>query len=106
MGDDGPRSSLYQKLFRRAMTLPLLSEWLAAMTPTEATIFMAHRFSVPALGVSGYDPQNLRQILAQLRRGRYTLLSIEEIFRRLSEHRPPNRGVAFTIDDGYFDDGQ
>jgi hypothetical protein len=61
------------------MVLPVLPEQLAMLTHSEATIFMAHRFNAPALGISGHNPQNLRHILAQLRRRRYELISIAEL---------------------------
>lgn len=88
------------------MTVPVLPEWLAGLTHSEATIFMAHRFCVPELGISGHSPQNLREILAELRKRRYDLISVEEIFRRLREHETLERAVAFTIDDGYYDVAQ
>src|SRR5689334_9960024 len=106
MNDHPARRSLSRRLFRRLMALPALPEYLAGFTHSEATIFMAHRFCVPELGISGHDPQNLRAILSQLRRRRYDLISIEEIFRRLREREPLERAVAFTIDDGYYDVGQ
>ena len=88
------------------MVLPVLPECVAGFTHSEATIFMAHRFCVPELGISGHDPQNLRRILAQLRKRRYDLISIGEMFRRLRDGEPVKRAVAFTIDDGYYDAGQ
>jgi peptidoglycan/xylan/chitin deacetylase (PgdA/CDA1 family) len=87
------------------MVLPVLPEQLAMLTHSEATIFMAHRFNAPALGISGHNPQNLRHILAQLRRRRYELISIAELFRRLRNGEELKRAVAFTIDDGYSDAG-
>jgi peptidoglycan/xylan/chitin deacetylase (PgdA/CDA1 family) len=45
----------------------------------------------------------LREILGQLRKRRYNLMPLEEVFRRLREGQPMERAVAFTIDDGYFD---
>lgn len=100
------RSGLAKRLFWNAMTLPVLPEWLARVTRSEATIFMAGRFSVPELGISGHDPQGLHQILAHLRKRRYDLISIEELFHRLREGETLERAVAFTIDDGYYDAGQ
>ena len=94
-----------KSVVRKVITLPLLPESLARLTQTRATIFMAHRFSVPELGVSGEDPQALRRILAELRKRRYNLISIEELFRRLRDNEPLERAVVFTIDDGYFDQG-
>ena len=85
------------------MTLPVLPECLAGFTHSEATVFMAHRFCVPELGISGHDPQNLRYVLEQLRKRRYDLISIGEMFRRLREREALERAVAFTIDDGYND---
>ena len=73
---------------------------------TEATIFMAHRFAVPELGVEGHDPQALRLVLADLRRRRYNLIPLEELVRRLRAGERLKRAVAFTIDDGYFDQGR
>jgi peptidoglycan/xylan/chitin deacetylase (PgdA/CDA1 family) len=106
MSDRSSRSNLSRRLFRMAMTTPLLPECLAGFTSSEATIFMAHRFCVPEFGISGHDPQNLRRILAQLRKRRYDLVSIGEIFRRLREGEDLERVVAFTIDDGYYDVGE
>jgi peptidoglycan/xylan/chitin deacetylase (PgdA/CDA1 family) len=69
-----------------------------------ATIFMLHRFALPELGVWGDQPEQLRSGLAYLRRHGHVLISLEEIFQRLSQGTPlPRRAVAFTIDDGYFD---
>jgi peptidoglycan/xylan/chitin deacetylase (PgdA/CDA1 family) len=86
--------------------LPGLPQLLAGATMTEATIFMAHRFAVPELGVEGHDPQTLRLILADLRRRRFNLMPLEELFRRLRAGERLKRAVAFTIDDGYFDEGR
>ena len=103
MRHDPERISLLKRLFQRVMALPLLPECLAALTHSEATILMAHRFCDPDLGISGCDPQNLRRILAELRKRRYDLISVGEIFRRLRDCEALGRAVAFTIDDGYAD---
>ncbi len=86
--------------------MPGLPRLLAGATRTEATVFMAHRFAVPELGVEGHDPQVLRLILTDLRRRRYNLISLEELFQRLRAGERLKRTVAFTIDDGYFEQGR
>jgi peptidoglycan/xylan/chitin deacetylase (PgdA/CDA1 family) len=105
MDDQPGGSSLSKRLFRRVMVLPALPECLAHFTNSEATIFMAHRFCIPELGISGHDPKSLCRILAELRKRQYNLISIGEIFRRIREQEPLERAVAFTIDDGYYDAG-
>ena len=98
--------NLSRRLFRRILALPVLPECIAGLTHADATIFMAHRFCDPETGVSGHNPQALRRVLAHLRKRRYDLTSIGEIFRRLREREPLKRAVAFTIDDGYYEMGQ
>jgi len=66
---------------------------------------MAHRFAVPDLGVKGHDPEALRRVLAELRRWRYDLISLEDAFRRMQNGESMKRAVVFTMDDGYFDQG-
>jgi len=95
--------SFLKRVLLKPLAMPGFAEALAALTDTRATIFMLHRFSVPELGVSGHDPAALRDNLAHLRKQRYDLISVEELFRRLREGEPLKRAVAFTIDDGYFD---
>jgi len=69
-----------------------------------ATVFMFHRFRDPERSVEGHDPATVRRGLEYLRRHRYDLLDLEELVRRLGEDgRSLNRAVAFTIDDGYYD---
>src|SRR5688572_17032016 len=94
-----------KSVFKSVIAWPLLPECLGRLTKTHATVFMSHRFSAPELGVSGQDPQALRQTLAELRKRRYHLISLEELFRRLRQNERIERAVAFTIDDGYLDQG-
>ena len=69
-----------------------------------ASIFMLHRFGKAR---NGHDPLVVRRLLGWLRRNRYELLDLEELFRRLGGAGPPVRhAVAFTIDDGYDDQAE
>lgn len=89
--------------FLKLLWVPGLTQALAALTDTRATIFMLHRFSVPELGVFGHEPAALRNILGHLRKERYNLISLRDLFRRVLSGEPLKRAVVFTIDDGYFD---
>ncbi len=100
-------SDLQVPFLKRVLLKPLLmpgvTRALSAATDTQATIFMLHRFPVPELGVEGHDLAALRRNLAYLRKERYDLISLEEMFRRFREGVPLKKAIAFTIDDGYFD---
>ncbi|HSN99588.1 MAG TPA: polysaccharide deacetylase family protein [Candidatus Nanopelagicales bacterium] len=87
------------------LTLPGMTRSLSFLMRDRAAIFMLHRFSDPERGIRGEDePEALRQALAFLRRERFQLLSLEEVFRRLGGEGPPlERAVAFTLDDGTID---
>jgi len=98
--------SLLKRVLLKPLVAPGFAETISAITDTRASIFMLHRFPVPELGVSGHDLTALRRNLAHLRKKRYDLISLEELFRKLREGEPLKRAVAFTIDDGYFDHAQ
>jgi peptidoglycan/xylan/chitin deacetylase (PgdA/CDA1 family) len=93
----------FKETLLNVLKCPGVTKGLAHFTNTQIGIFMLHRFSVPDLDVSGHQPAALRRNLAYLRKNRYQLLSVGEIFERLSRGETLTRTVAFTIDDGYFD---
>ncbi len=69
-----------------------------------ATVFMLHRFDCPEVGVRGHDLGFLRNSLEYLRKKKYELISLRELYSCLAPETRSVRGaVAFTIDDGYFD---
>src|SRR4051812_41525240 len=98
-----PQSRSMKQSVLKVLAVPGVSNALSYLTSTQASIFMLHRFAVPDLGLPGHDPEALRRNLAYLRKARYNLISLEEMFRRLHLGEPVKRAVAFTIDDGYFD---
>lgn len=68
-----------------------------------ASVLMLHRFTESAVG-RGHPVSLLREQLAALRRERYRLLSLSELFAELDEPgRPLPPTVVFTVDDGYAD---
>lgn len=87
----------------RTLLLPGASLPFATLMKGRATVFMLHHFRWPEMGVEGHDPGILRQFLAYLRRKRFNLLPLDDLFRGFIEGQPLRRAVAFTIDDGYLD---
>jgi peptidoglycan/xylan/chitin deacetylase (PgdA/CDA1 family) len=98
--------SVLKRIFLSPLSAPGVAHAMATVTGTRATIFMLHRFSMPDLGVRGHEPASLRRNLAYLRKQRYQLISLAELFQKILHREPLERAVAFTIDDGYFDHGQ
>ena len=91
------------KRFKRLMVEMLASSPVTALASRRrglASIFMLHRFRKEA---GGHDPLVVRRLLGWLRRHRFEVLDLEELFRRLAEDGPLlRRAVAITIDDGYL----
>ena len=92
------KSSLLRLLLFPGATIPF-----SFAMKGRAVVFMLHRFYDPDREVEGLDPDVLRQGLAYLRKHRYELLPLQELFTRLAEGRSVDRAVVFTIDDGYLD---
>src|SRR5262245_7266960 len=91
-------------VLRDALTVPGVAAPFARLRRGRAVIFMLHRFRQAELGIEGHDPLEVRRGLEYLRRKRYELVSLTEVFERLAgQGRPLDRSVAFTIDDGYLD---
>jgi peptidoglycan/xylan/chitin deacetylase (PgdA/CDA1 family) len=91
-------------VLRDALTVPGLAAPFAVLRRGRAVIFMLHRFRQAEIGIEGHDPSEVRRGLEYLRRKRYELVPLTEVFERLGGRgRPLDRSVAFTMDDGYLD---
>lgn len=96
-----------QRVLLTALTGPVLTPLFAPFMRNRATIFCLHRLQDLDRGTPGHDPQMLRTVLGLLRRERYALVGLEELFRWLAEgDRRVSRAVAFTLDDGYADQAE
>jgi peptidoglycan/xylan/chitin deacetylase (PgdA/CDA1 family) len=74
--------------------------------PAIVPVFMLHRFATPDGAVSGHNPEYVAEVLRYLRQSGFTVMSIDEIVEGLLGTGLPKGAVAFTIDDGYWDNGQ
>ena len=95
---------LIKEMVLRTLTAPGVAAPFASLLDDRAAIFMLHRLRDAERGVEGHDPEVVEGGLACLRRRRYDLVGLEELFRRLAGDGPPlRRTVAFTLDDGYLE---
>jgi peptidoglycan/xylan/chitin deacetylase (PgdA/CDA1 family) len=69
-------------------------------------VFMLHRFTTTDGLVGGHNPVLVRAALDYLRGHDFRILTIDRVVDGLSDGNLPDRVVAFTIDDGYQDQGQ
>jgi peptidoglycan/xylan/chitin deacetylase (PgdA/CDA1 family) len=94
---------LLKKVVRSVLALPGASSSFRPLLRDCGVILMLHRFTDPDRGVKGDDPARVRQFLAYLRKKKYEILSLGDVFSRLAEGKPLRGAIAFTIDDGYYD---
>ena len=99
-------SAILRRVLLLSLKAPGIPRILAGLTGASATVFMLHRFAVPDFEIDGHSPQALRTILAGLRKRRFDLMSLHELFRKLRDGEPLRRAVVFTMDDGYFEQGR
>ena len=96
-----------RRVYHRLLLVPRLPSLVRHLQGDHATIFYLHRVRDGDPRVTGIEAKCLRSGLAYLRRNRYELISLTELFRRLEGDGPRLRGaVAFTIDDGYLDQAE
>jgi peptidoglycan/xylan/chitin deacetylase (PgdA/CDA1 family) len=69
-------------------------------------VFMLHRFTTGDGLVAGHDPALVRAALDYLRSHDFRVLTIDQVVDGLADGSLPERAVAFTIDDGYRDQGR
>lgn len=85
----------------RALLLPGAGQLLRPVMRGRATIFTLHRFLDTSHGAPGIDPAALRGTLEWLRRNRYPLIPLRELFEGLATDGVPSRAVAFALECGY-----
>jgi len=93
-----------KQLLLKSLLIPGLPAFLKYVVRDCASIFMLHRFRDVERGTAGCDISQLRRALTYLTRNNYELVTLVDLFERLSGKGPLARGaVAFTIDDGYVE---
>lgn len=105
-----PVGGIVLRSFKRAvlsvLAAPTIASLFYPLMRGRATVFMLHRFRDPDRAIEGTDPALLRRSLDVLRRRGFEFISLADLFRRLRGDGPPlRRVVAFTIDDGYAEQG-
>ena len=98
--------------FKQALTktvVPALSKlpyqlWPKSIRGNFIPIFMLHRFECKDVGLEGHSVQLVEQCFEFLRKNNYDIITIEEAVYIYKERLPLKKPtVAFSIDDGYWD---
>ena len=92
----------------RALASRPVSALMAPLLENRASIFMLHRFRDGESGLNGiHDPQMLRACLEELRRARVPVMSLDALVTlAIQGQRIPRGTVSFTMDDGFWDQGE
>ena len=94
-----------KRLLRRVLVARPAGVFFRRFVSGRATVFMLHRFNVPERGVHGDSLDYLGTVLKTLRDQRYEFIDLHSLVARLEQGRSVDRCVAFTIDDGYWEQG-
>ena len=67
-------------------------------------VFMLHRMEDASRAVPGHSAEALERALQYLKDNQYSVISVRELVAALQNKQPlPKRAVAFTMDDGFYD---
>ncbi len=95
-----------KKILVPALTSSPVSALAESIFGRGIPVFMIHRMAVEGQTNSGISPDHLRSCLRYLTVNGYTFVSLEEIILSLKNRIAlPEKAVAFTMDDGFFEQG-
>ncbi|WP_227546135.1 polysaccharide deacetylase family protein [Marinobacter fonticola] len=70
-------------------------------------VFLMHRFADDNRGIRGHSLGHLEDALGYLKRRGYHIISLRDLVESLLANRPlPDKAVAFTLDDGFYDQAE
>ncbi len=99
--------NILKQVVIRALAHPRVRTFFSPFTGCLRTVFMMHRIEDPAQGIYGHSIQFIESILQRLRRQNYRLVSLPELIADLNGDAPPKgHSVAFTFDDGTYDQAE
>lgn len=95
-----------KRLFIPLLASPPFSVLAKSIYGNSIPIFMIHRINVDGHNPNGISPTHLRNCLDYLLKNNYSFVSIEDIIDSLKNQTVlPEKSVAFTMDDGYIEQG-
>jgi peptidoglycan/xylan/chitin deacetylase (PgdA/CDA1 family) len=96
--------SIVKKILINTLATPGFNSLASNYYKNNIPIFMLHRFNSQEHGVKGHDPEHLRFTLEFLRKRKFNFVSVEDVANAAKQNiLLPPRSIAFTLDDGYFD---
>lgn len=94
----------FRDIIQATLESPPLTALANRVLPSWVTVFMVHRIAVPELGVRGISQDYLRDCLRYLQKQNFEFISIDDaIIRALQGRLEPKKYVAFSLDDGFFE---
>lgn len=70
-------------------------------------VFLLHRFADESRGINGHSQAHLEAAIRYLKHNGYTVVSVRQVVEAvISGESLPPRAVAFTLDDGFYDQAQ
>jgi peptidoglycan/xylan/chitin deacetylase (PgdA/CDA1 family) len=93
-----------RKWLRQTALSPAMTRTAKQLLPDWVTVFMVHRMAVPELGIQGLDPGYLSRCLDYLLDSGHHFISLEEAITRSQQNTlEKKQWVAFSLDDGFFE---
>lgn len=91
----------------QALTSAPMNKLMGVLRNQCVPVFMLHRMQDKSLGIYGHEPDALRAALSYVRQNRFQPISVRTLVDHLLQGTPlPEKAVAFTLDDGFYDQAE
>lgn len=100
------KTSFFKHLLRAATGQKIVRSLLGHLLKKKAAIFMLHRAERPDIHQTGHPIDLIRKILRWVTNNNIKVISLQEMIQSLASKKQLNEfSIAFTLDDGFADQG-